>query len=190
MVIDTFENLKLQKCVMLEDDDDDDVDEEDKPCDSNSNKFPFFCSFGIDEDEGDIISIPIILIPQQKSVKTDKSGNESSLLGVKFEVQPEGQKIYKEFIEHTYEVEPLKPVRSMKRAVVFRDDYNSFNQGSYSIECSAWGGGNNEFQVYTNQGKNLFSRGGHLYIKPTTFEDIAVNPLTGDVTERLSMATS
>ncbi|CAG2214716.1 unnamed protein product [Mytilus edulis] len=137
--------------------------------------------------------------------------DESSLLGVKFEVQPEGQKIYKEFIEHTldgawefhlpevkiapggrlryrltayfennidesdwktHEVEPLKPVRSMKRAVVFRDDYNSFNQGSYSIECSAWGGGNDEFQVYTNQGKNLFSRGGHLYIKPTlTIDD-------------------
>lgn len=29
----------------------------------------------------------------------------------------------------------------MKRAVVFRDDYNSFNKANYKIDCTAWGGG-------------------------------------------------
>ncbi|VDI23987.1 Hypothetical predicted protein [Mytilus galloprovincialis] len=35
----TIENLKLQKCVMLEDDDD---EEKEKPCDRNNNKYPYF----------------------------------------------------------------------------------------------------------------------------------------------------
>lgn len=64
-----------------------------------------------------------------------------------------------------------RPVRSMKRAVVFRDDFNTFNKADYKIECSAWGGGNHEFQVYVNEPANLYARGGHFYIRPTLTTD-------------------
>ncbi|CAC5391820.1 Beta-1,3-glucan-binding protein [Mytilus coruscus] len=41
----------------------------------------------------------------------------------------------------TYKLEGLRPVRSMKRAVVFRDDFKTFNKKDYKIDCTAWGGG-------------------------------------------------
>ncbi|XP_021378188.1 beta-1,3-glucan-binding protein-like [Mizuhopecten yessoensis] len=52
-------------------------------------------------------------------------------------------------------------------AKAFRDDFNTWNASSYSIEVSAWGGGNNEFQAYTNDPSNIYVKGGNLYLRPT-----------------------
>ncbi|XP_069106216.1 beta-1,3-glucan-binding protein-like [Argopecten irradians] len=49
----------------------------------------------------------------------------------------------------------------------FRDDFNTWNAGNYQIEVSAWGGGNNEFQVYVPDHNNLYVKNGNLYIRPT-----------------------
>ncbi|XP_071142011.1 beta-1,3-glucan-binding protein-like [Mytilus edulis] len=65
----------------------------------------------------------------------------------------------------THKLQALRPVRSMKRAVVFRDDFNSFNKNDYKIDCTAWGGGNGEFQVYVPEDANLFTRDGSFFLE-------------------------
>ncbi|KAH9503458.1 Beta-1,3-glucan-binding protein [Bulinus truncatus] len=58
------------------------------------------------------------------------------------------------------------------RAVIFRDDFNSFDKGRWKYEVSMYGGYNGEFQVYTNDPKNVFVRNGQLHIHPMpTVED-------------------
>ncbi|KAH9503459.1 Beta-1,3-glucan-binding protein [Bulinus truncatus] len=58
------------------------------------------------------------------------------------------------------------------RAVIFRDDFNSFDRGRWNYEVSMYGGYNGEFQVYTNDPKNVFVRDGQLHIHPMpTVED-------------------
>uniref|UniRef100_A0A2C9LIG3 GH16 domain-containing protein n=1 Tax=Biomphalaria glabrata TaxID=6526 RepID=A0A2C9LIG3_BIOGL len=52
------------------------------------------------------------------------------------------------------------------RAVIFRDDFNTLNKASWRSEVSMYGGGNGEFQVYTNDPKNVYTHDGHLYLKP------------------------
>ncbi|KAH9503462.1 Beta-1,3-glucan-binding protein [Bulinus truncatus] len=54
------------------------------------------------------------------------------------------------------------------RAVIFRDDFNTFNRANWHPEVSMYGGYNGEFQVYTNDHKNVYARDGHLYIMPIT----------------------
>ncbi|XP_055892127.1 beta-1,3-glucan-binding protein-like [Biomphalaria glabrata] len=51
-------------------------------------------------------------------------------------------------------------------AVVFRDDFNSFDKSQWNFEVSMYGGYNGEFQVYTNDPKNVFVRDGQLHIHP------------------------
>ncbi|XP_076084798.1 uncharacterized protein LOC143055523 [Mytilus galloprovincialis] len=66
-------DLTLEGCYILEYDDDyDDYKEEITSCVETS---PFYCTFGGNEDKGDIVSLPTVMIPQQKSVKSDKIGN-------------------------------------------------------------------------------------------------------------------
>jgi len=62
---------------------------------------------------------------------------------------------------------PQIPSRQIRAAVVFRDDFNSFNSGQWKHEVSMYGGYNGEFQVYTNRQENVFVRNGQLYLKPT-----------------------
>uniref|UniRef100_A0A2C9LBL2 Uncharacterized protein n=1 Tax=Biomphalaria glabrata TaxID=6526 RepID=A0A2C9LBL2_BIOGL len=54
------------------------------------------------------------------------------------------------------------------RAVVFRDDFNSFDKSQWNFEVSMYGGYNGEFQVYTNDPKNVFVRDGQLHIHPVS----------------------
>nr|KAI8762747.1 beta-1; 3-glucan-binding protein-like isoform X1 [Biomphalaria glabrata] len=62
------------------------------------------------------------------------------------------------------------------RAVLFRDDFNTYNKANWHPEVSMYGGYNGEFQVYTNDPKNIFARDGHLYLKPiTTVSDSRFN---------------
>lgn len=59
-----------------------------------------------------------------------------------------------------------QPSRYVRGAAYFRDDFNSFNGGNWKYEVSMYGGYNGEFQVYTNDNKNVFTRDGHLHIHP------------------------
>ncbi|XP_059163563.1 beta-1,3-glucan-binding protein-like [Physella acuta] len=52
------------------------------------------------------------------------------------------------------------------RAVIFRDDFNSFDRSKWTHEVSMFGGYNGEFQVYTNDHKNVYIKDGHLYLMP------------------------
>lgn len=35
----------------------------------------------------------------------------------------------------------IVPRKSKRAHTVFRDDFNSFNRGAYTVEVSSWGGG-------------------------------------------------
>ncbi|XP_005111222.1 uncharacterized protein LOC101851000 [Aplysia californica] len=61
---------------------------------------------------------------------------------------------------------PEIPSRQIRGVVIFRDDFNSFDTNKWKHEVSMYGGYNGEFQVYTNDGKNVFAQNGHLYIQP------------------------
>nr|XP_022288633.1 beta-1,3-glucan-binding protein-like [Crassostrea virginica] len=63
----------------------------------------------------------------------------------------------------------IVPRKSKRAHTVFRDDFNSFNRGAYTVEVSSWGGGNGEFQVYTPE--NVYAANGYLYLKPTLTVD-------------------
>ncbi|BFZ19522.1 hypothetical protein BsWGS_22561 [Bradybaena similaris] len=58
------------------------------------------------------------------------------------------------------------PGKSIRGAAFFRDDFDNFNGGNWNYEVSMYGGYNGEFQVYTNDPKNVFTRGGNLYVYP------------------------
>ncbi|XP_012945133.1 beta-1,3-glucan-binding protein [Aplysia californica] len=59
------------------------------------------------------------------------------------------------------------PSRQIRAATIFRDDFNSFDANKWNYEVSMYGGMNWEFQVYTNDKQNVFTRNGQLYLKPT-----------------------
>ncbi|VDI79899.1 Hypothetical predicted protein, partial [Mytilus galloprovincialis] len=78
-------DLTPLECYILKYDDEDyDFSEDDETC---VETFPFFCTFGNEsnmnwqyvtggnEDKGDIVSIPTVMKPQQKSEKSDKIGS-------------------------------------------------------------------------------------------------------------------
>lgn len=59
------------------------------------------------------------------------------------------------------------PLRQIRGAVAFRDDFNYLNTNNWKREVSMYGGYNGEFQVYTNDPQNAYTQNGNLYIKPT-----------------------
>ncbi|BFZ12777.1 hypothetical protein BsWGS_15816 [Bradybaena similaris] len=63
------------------------------------------------------------------------------------------------------------PGRRIRGAAYFRDDFNSLSHSNWEIEVSMYGGWNNEFQVYTNDPKNVYIQGGNLYLRPTLTAD-------------------
>lgn len=63
------------------------------------------------------------------------------------------------------------PSRQIRAATIFRDDFNSFSTSNWDHVVSMYGGWNGEFQVYTNDAKNVFSRNGMLYVRPTLTVD-------------------
>ncbi|KAK6982673.1 gram-negative bacteria binding protein [Biomphalaria glabrata] len=63
------------------------------------------------------------------------------------------------------------PGRRMRGVVFFRDDFNYIDTNNWRYEVSAYGGLNREFQVYTNDPRNVFTRSGNLYLKPTISTD-------------------
>ncbi|XP_052817726.1 beta-1,3-glucan-binding protein-like [Mya arenaria] len=67
----------------------------------------------------------------------------------------------------------LAPQDRPRRAkhLVLRDDFNTLDRNNWDFEVSMYGGYNWEIQVYTNDVKNIFTRNGHLFIKPTLTSD-------------------
>jgi len=58
------------------------------------------------------------------------------------------------------------PSRQIRAATIFRDDFNNFDRSKWTPEVSMYGGMNGEFQVYTNDPKNIYTRNGNLYLHP------------------------
>jgi beta-glucanase (GH16 family) len=55
--------------------------------------------------------------------------------------------------------------------LIFDEDFNDFDLDVWQHEITASGGGNWEFQIYTNNRSNSYTKGGTLYIKPTLTSD-------------------
>ncbi|CAH1802561.1 unnamed protein product [Owenia fusiformis] len=55
--------------------------------------------------------------------------------------------------------------------LIFEDNFDSLNYENWQHEITAGGGGNWEFQYYTNNRSNSYTKDGNLYIKPTLTED-------------------
>ncbi|XP_072018556.1 beta-1,3-glucan-binding protein-like [Amphiura filiformis] len=55
--------------------------------------------------------------------------------------------------------------------LIFEDNFDSLNKNVWEHEITAGGGGNWEFQYYTNNRTNSYCRDGTLFIKPTLTED-------------------
>ncbi|XP_011669703.1 beta-1,3-glucan-binding protein [Strongylocentrotus purpuratus] len=55
--------------------------------------------------------------------------------------------------------------------LIFQEEFNSFNFDIWEHEITAGGGGNWEFQYYTNNRSNSYVKDGSLYIKPTLTSD-------------------
>ncbi|XP_071954283.1 beta-1,3-glucan-binding protein-like [Antedon mediterranea] len=55
--------------------------------------------------------------------------------------------------------------------LIFEDNFDTFNLDVWEHEITAGGGGNWEFQYYTNNRSNSYTKDGKLYIKPTLTSD-------------------
>jgi beta-glucanase (GH16 family) len=63
--------------------------------------------------------------------------------------------------------------------LIWEDNFDTFDPSKWDYEITAWGGGNGEFQVYTDDPDNTYVRDGLLFIKPTLLPD-NTNPSTGE----------
>jgi beta-glucanase (GH16 family) len=63
--------------------------------------------------------------------------------------------------------------------LVWQDEFDFLDLNKWQHEITAWGGGNSEFQVYTQDSKNSYVLDGKLYIKPSLLID-NINPSTGE----------
>lgn len=61
--------------------------------------------------------------------------------------------------------------------LVWEDNMDFLDRTKWVHEVTAWGGGNDEFQVYIDDEDNCYSRDGNLHLKPTLLRD-NINPLT------------
>jgi len=62
--------------------------------------------------------------------------------------------------------------------LVWADEFNFLDLSKWQHEITAWGGGNSEFQLYTQEPTNSFVRDGRLFIRPTLLAETR-NPQTG-----------
>lgn len=63
-------------------------------------------------------------------------------------------------------------------ALVWQDEFDYLDGNKWQHEVTATGGGNGEFQLYTQDSANSYVRDGKLFIKPTLLAD-SRNPATG-----------
>lgn len=62
-------------------------------------------------------------------------------------------------------------IRARNLALVLEDDFNTFNLTLWQHEITLGGGGNWEFEYYSNNRSNSYVKGGALYIQPTLLAD-------------------
>eukprot|EP01083_Nonionella_stella_P050251 133717_1 len=60
--------------------------------------------------------------------------------------------------------------------LIFNEEFNEFNLSRWQHEITLSGGGNWEFQYYTNNRSNSYVKNGVLYIKPTLTNDTFTSP--------------
>jgi len=58
-----------------------------------------------------------------------------------------------------------------KGALIFGDEFNTFNKSVWNHMITSWRGGLNQFQYYTNRSENSWVANGMLHIKPTFTAD-------------------
>ncbi|CAM9745134.1 unnamed protein product, partial [Choristocarpus tenellus] len=58
--------------------------------------------------------------------------------------------------------------------LIFEENFNTLNRSLWTVERSLLGGGNGEFQLYTDNDLNVFLRKGMLHIKPGLFADLGL----------------
>jgi hypothetical protein len=63
-------------------------------------------------------------------------------------------------------------------SMIWQDEFDYFDGNKWQHEVTAAGGGNGEFQLYTQEGANSYVKDGKLFIKPTLLADTR-NPATG-----------
>jgi hypothetical protein len=63
-------------------------------------------------------------------------------------------------------------------AIIWQDEFDSLDLGKWQHEVTAWGGGNSEFELYTQDAANSYVENGILHIKPTLLTE-NTNPQTG-----------
>nr|AAP74223.1 beta-1,3-glucanase [Pseudocardium sachalinense] len=91
----------------------------------------------------------------------------------------------------------LPPQKVRRGTVVFRDDFNgAFDPAGWNYEVSMYGGYNWEVQAYVPDARNIFTRNGHLFIKPTlttdhpNYNDGNLNSATMDLTALYGYCTN
>lgn len=65
----------------------------------------------------------------------------------------------------------LAIVLAQNGQLVFQEDFNTLDRNRWQHLITAWRGGNNEFQYYTNRTENSYVKDGVLFIKPTLTAD-------------------
>ena len=63
------------------------------------------------------------------------------------------------------------PTEPRTMSLVLDDEFNTFNLSLWKHELTLSGGGNWEFELYTNNRSNSYVKNGVLYIRPTLLED-------------------
>jgi len=58
------------------------------------------------------------------------------------------------------------------QTLVFSDEFDSLNMSTWSHEVTMGGGGNWEFEYYTNNRTNSYTKNGVLYLRPTLTSDV------------------
>jgi len=56
--------------------------------------------------------------------------------------------------------------------LIFEDNFDFFDEKKWTMEKNVAGGGNNEFQYYTDREANVFIKDGKLHLKPGLFIDL------------------
>ncbi|CAH1789420.1 unnamed protein product [Owenia fusiformis] len=69
-------------------------------------------------------------------------------------------------------------VAAQEYKLVWEDTFDFFDPRKWDHEITSWGGGNNEFQIYTPDSANSYVRDNTLFLKPTLTRD-NIDPRTG-----------
>ncbi|CAM9110596.1 unnamed protein product [Discosporangium mesarthrocarpum] len=75
------------------------------------------------------------------------------------------------FLRGAYFYQPWRFPRRVDR-LIFEEQFDTLDRGVWTLERTLEGGGNGEFQFYTDHPSNVFVRNGMLHLKPGLFQDL------------------